>query len=140
MYRKVLYALDIESKENLLKAKAVADQLNTEFHIGYATNLGEVYTDNQIYFGDELGNALSEHAKQNVVNQISTLIQATDIAQKQVHIVDGPIGMAIDHLAQQLDVDLVIVSHSHPHFHLLVKPDTLIRMAAHCDVLSLREQ
>ncbi|OEE68270.1 hypothetical protein A1OO_21330 [Enterovibrio norvegicus FF-33] len=136
MYSKILYALDLDSKPHLHKALAIAVQLNAELYVGYATYIGEDYTDDEIYFGKADGDKVVDSKKKELENKLEALLLGTELSKEHVYVVDGPIGKAIDHLAQTLSVELVLIAKSHHHFSLLIKPDTLIRYTSHYDLLS----
>ncbi|MDD1784124.1 universal stress protein [Enterovibrio sp. ZSDZ35] len=136
MYSKILYALDIDSKANLDKAIKIAEQLNAELFIGYATYLGESYQDDEVYFGKHTGDEIVDEDKKDLERKIESLFTETTISKDHIYIIDGPVGKAIDKLATSLSVELVIVAKSHHHFSLMMKNDTLIRLTTHYDFLS----
>lgn len=136
MYKKVLYALDINSKPYLLKAIALADQLNAELFVGYATNLGDQLFSDDTYFGHKIGDDIVNTEKVALENKIKDLISGTSLKRDHVYIVDGPIGMAIDKLATNLSADLVVIANSHRYFNLFSKNGLLIKFTSHHDFLS----
>ncbi|MDD1792612.1 universal stress protein [Enterovibrio sp. ZSDZ42] len=136
MYNKILYALDLDSKAHLQKALAIAAQLNAQLYVGYATHMDEDYTDDEIYFGKADGDMLVDGKRKELEAKLDVLLQGTELSKEHVYVVDGPVGKAIDHLAQTLNTDLVLIAKSHRHFSLLIKPDTLIRYMSHYDLLS----
>lgn len=136
MYNKILYALDLASKPHLQKAIAIAKQLNAELVVGYTTYLEESYTDDEIYFGKLLGDKIVDKKKQQLKDKISTLIEGTGLNNDHVYVVNGPVGKAIDVLAQSLNVELVMIAKSHHHFSLFFKDDSLIRLNSHYDTLT----
>lgn len=136
MYNKILYALDLSSKPHLQKAIAIAKQLNAELFIGYTTFLGESYTDDDIYFGKLLGDEIVDKKKQQLHQEISTLIAGAELKNQHIYVVDGPVGKAIDALAQSLNVELILIAKSHRHFSFFIKDETLIRLNSHYDTLT----
>ncbi|KAE8177040.1 universal stress protein [Photobacterium carnosum] len=137
MYKKVLYALDIDSKPYLLKAIALADQLNAELFVGYATNLDEQLFSDDAYLGNTVGDDIVNTEKAELESKIQALITDTTINRDHVCIVNGPVGMAIERLATNLSVDLVVMANSHHYFSFLSKNALLIKLATHHDFLSL---
>ncbi|OBU25342.1 universal stress protein [Photobacterium kishitanii] len=136
MYKKVLYALDIDSKPYLLKAIALAEQLNAELFVGYATNIDDQLFSDDAYFGHQLGDDLVNTEKDELENKIKDLITGTSLNKDHVYIVSGPVGMAIERLATHLSVDLVIMANSHHYFSFLSKNGFLIKLATRHDFLS----
>lgn len=136
MYKKVLYALDIDSKPNLLKAIALADQLNAELFVGYATNLDDQLFSDDTYLGNQVGDEIVNTEKVALEKKIKDLITGTTLNRDHIYIVGGPVGMAIERLATKLSVDLVIMANSHHYFSLLAKNSLLIKLTTHHDFLS----
>ncbi|PSU25448.1 hypothetical protein CTM97_06365 [Photobacterium phosphoreum] len=136
MYKKVLYALDIDSKPYLLKAIALADQLNAELFVGYATNLDDQLFSDDTYLGDQVGDEIVNTEKVALENKIKALISGTTLNRDHIYIVGGPVGMAIERLATKLSVDLVVMANSHHYFSFLSKNGLLIKLATHHDILS----
>ncbi|MCD9471319.1 universal stress protein [Photobacterium phosphoreum] len=136
MYKKVLYALDIDSKPYLLKAIALADQLNAELFVGYATNLDDQLFSDDTYLGDQVGDDIVNTEKVALENKIKALISGTTLNRDHIYIVGGPVGMAVERLATKLSVDLVVMANSHHYFSLLAKNALLIKLATHHDILS----
>ncbi len=82
-----MYALDIDSKPYLLKAIALAEQLNAELFVGYATNIEDQLFSDDAYFGHQLGDDLVNTEKDELENKIKDLITGASLNKDHVYIV-----------------------------------------------------
>lgn len=97
-----------------------------------------------VYGGGEfsipLDMSLEEQLTQNVSKALATLSEQYNIAVENQHINHGSVKKEVLDLAQQLNIDLIIVgSHGHSGFELLLgSTANAILHAARCDVLAVK--
>ncbi|NKF21428.1 universal stress protein [Solimonas marina] len=83
---------------------------------------------------------LTQQLEQQSREQLRALCAEFSIAQDQIHTATGPVTPQIQQLAEELQIDLIVLGHQPRHGIAAWFPHTeeSVLSRAHCDVLALR--
>lgn len=140
-YRHLLLATDLSEEFNYIAAHAhaFAQRNGAKLSIVHVIEHTPV-----IYGGGEfsipLDMSLEEHLTTNVRNALATLSDHYHIPPENQYICHGSVKKEIVELAEQLDVDLIVVgSHGHSGLNVLLgSTANAVLHAAKCDVLAVK--
>ncbi len=139
MYKRILYAADIthlSSVTGVKRAEALAEALGAELDLCYVSTLNEERIEDEVYFGKQDGDKIAEDGLDAEAAALATVLASSKLTDERVHLLQGPIDMAVSALAKSLGVDLICVMKAHRRFHFLHDLSEQLQSRNKIDILS----
>lgn len=140
-YKKILLAIDLNKSNahlGLTKAFELATSLSATLYITYVTSFGEKNIDDSLYFGDTVENEITQLEKNKLNELILRALDGLEFPKENIYIINGPIDLAVEKLANKLDIELIIIMKSHHHFNIFSNNESKIDNQNQFDILIFR--
>ncbi len=141
-YQHILTAVDIQAENAhhlLLRSQEIAQCFSAQLHIAYVSGGINDQHDTEIYIGEQGYEIVDSHNKKRCREEMNTALNGINISSDNIHILNGPIDLAVIALAEDISANLIITAKSHALFHFLNDHSLSIDKSAKCDTLSLYE-
>ncbi|SBO09160.1 Universal stress protein family protein [Vibrio mediterranei] len=134
MSNPVIYALNLHSPQSLKRAASIARRFEGPFYVCYVTDLEEELEDDTEYFGEVDAQAYVNKKHSELKAKIHAMIDKASLQCEDVYILNGPIALTINELAEKVSAQLIIVSKTHHKYLKWADHQRDIESRSHCDV------
>ena len=136
-----MLAIDLNKSNShlgLKKAFELASNLSATLYITYVTANAEKNSDDTLYFGDSIENEILLLEKRKLNELLLHALGNIKFPKENIYIINGPIDLAIEKLAHELNVELIVIMKSHRHFNIFSNNESKIDQQSQFDTLVFR--
>ncbi|MEZ9303667.1 universal stress protein [Vibrio breoganii] len=116
MNKPIVYALDLTSPKDLIKAFEISKRFEGPLYVAYVTDIEEEREDDIVYLGKSVTESYINEENKELHATMEALFQKTGVQPDDVYILNGPIGITVGKFSKHVNAQLIVVSKTHHHY------------------------